>query len=202
MAKTKAKTKAKPASRSKARRPAPKAKPKPESPKVAAKPGRPTAYNETIAERICTRLAEGASLREICDADSSLPGRGTILGWAHDVSHPFAARYRAARELQFWGMVDDLLDIADNGKNDWMQRLDKDGVPTGWQVNGEHIQRSKVRVETRKWIAARMLRAFFGETVDLKHTGPNGGPIEIESVSRLDLARWVAQIFHTAAGEP
>ena len=45
---------------------------------------------------------------------------------------------RLAREVQFLAIADELLEIADDGRNDWMQRTGNDG---GWDLNGEHIQR-------------------------------------------------------------
>lgn len=185
------------------RRAAPKPKPKPAKPQpLAKKVGRPSIYNEEVAEKICAKLAEGRSLREICRADGTLPSRGVIMAWAKDPAHPFAEPYRRARELGFWVLVDDLLDIADDGTNDYVERMGKDGEPAGYALNGEAVARSRLRVDARKWVLSKMLPRFFGEKLDLQHAGPDGGPIEIETVSKLDLARWVAQIFVTAPDGP
>ncbi len=44
------------------------------------KTGRPSRYTEAVASKICTRLAEGESLRRICD-DPKLPAYRTVLDW-------------------------------------------------------------------------------------------------------------------------
>ncbi|WP_074633943.1 hypothetical protein [Nitrosospira multiformis] len=47
------------------------------------------------------------------------------------------------------------LDIADDGSNDWMESHDPEN--RGWQFNGEHVQRSRLRVETRKWFLSKLM---------------------------------------------
>jgi hypothetical protein len=60
------------------------------------------------------------------------------------------------------------LDIADNATNDWMEKQGKDGTEL-YQLNGEHIQRSKLRIETRLKLLAKWNPRKWGEKVDLNH---------------------------------
>ncbi len=62
-------------------------------------------------------------------------------------------------------------------------RLDKDGQAAGWQLNGEHVQRSRLRVDTRKWILSKLAPKRYGDK--LQHTGDGGGPIRV----RPDLSK-------------
>ncbi len=67
-----------------------KKKPAPKKPKK----GRPSLYTESLAARICRRLAEGESLRAIC-ADKVMPDKATVLRWLADegrFSRPVRAR--------------------------------------------------------------------------------------------------------------
>ncbi len=80
-------------------------------------------------------------------------------------------------------LFDEALGIADDGTNDWMERLDKDGQAAGWQLNGEHVQRSRLRVDTRKWAAGKLAPKKYGDK--LQHTGDGGGPIRV----RPDLSK-------------
>ena len=89
--------------------------------------GRPTQYTETIAAEICQRLSEGESLRRIC-RDEHIPAESTVRGWAIDPNHPISAHYTRAREIAYHSMADELLEIADDGSNDWMEREGKDDV--------------------------------------------------------------------------
>ena len=62
-------------------------------------------------------------------------------------------------------MEDELLEIADDATNDWMEKRDRDGEAIGWMVNGEHIQRSRVRIDTRKWIMSKRAPKKYGDRV-------------------------------------
>lgn len=128
------------------------------------KRGRPSRYAQEIGEIICDRLMDGETLRQIC-CDESMPDERTVRRWAANPEHPFSPHYIRAREIGYLRMVDELLEIADDGSNDWMKREGKDTEP-GYVANGEHVQRSRLRVDTRKWVLAKMLPKVFGEKFD------------------------------------
>ncbi len=153
--------------------------------------GRPTIYTEAIGEEICNRLSDGETLRSIC-RDERMPSKTSVLRWATDIKHPLSDQYVRAREIGFLGMADETIDISDNASNDWMERLGKDEQSIGWQLNGDHIQRSKLRVETRKWLLSKCLPKIYGEKTTTELTGKNGGAIEIVTVDKMELARWIA----------
>src|SRR5436305_84253 len=90
---------------------------------AARKQGRPSKYTEEIASTICRRLADGESLRGIC-ADEAMPNKITVLRWLADPAKAdFCAQYARAREAQADALVEECLEIADDGSNDWMERL-------------------------------------------------------------------------------
>lgn len=170
-------------------------------PKPKAKPhGRPTSYSEDIAVEICDRLAKGESLKSIC-VDKHLPSDRTVRTWASDPKHPFSPQYTKAREVGYLRMADELLDISDDGTNDWMERRGKEGEGLAYAINGEAIARSRLRVDTRKWLLSKMLPKVFGDKVVNELQGPNGGPIQIEEINKIDLARRLLHLVATAAAE-
>jgi hypothetical protein len=57
-------------------------------------------------------------------------------------------------------IAEDLLAIADDGTNDYMEYEDKEGNAAGWRFNGEHVQRSRLRVDARKWLLSKLLPKF------------------------------------------
>lgn len=59
-----------------------------------------------------------------------------------------------------------------------MERLGKDGQPVGWMLNGDHVQRSKLRIETRLKLLAKWNPKKWGDKLDLNHAGKDGGPLE------------------------
>jgi len=94
----------------------------------------------------------------------------------------FREQYARAREAQAHHLADELLEIVDDGKNDWMERRSEAekgaGISTGWVLNGEHVQRSRLRVDSRKWFASKVLPKIYGDKVQAELTGANGGPLE------------------------
>ena len=158
--------------------------------------GRPTLYTEEMGKEICARLAEGESLRSICVAEH-LPHESTVRSWAIQPDHPISTQFDHARKLGYMKMAEELLEISDDGTNDWMERKDSEGENVGWQVNGEHVSRSKLRVETRKWILSKALPKIYGDKITAEHTGPDGAPLP-ENTSSRDLARAILDVLREA----
>jgi hypothetical protein len=143
--------------------------------------GRPTTFTAEIAHTICSRVASGESLKAIC-RDEGMPAEATVRGWVLDDREGFSALYARARDLQAESWADEILEISDDGSNDWMAREGKDDAP-GYVVNGEHIQRSKLRADTRRWLLAKLKPKQYGDVSKHEHSGPEGGPIATETVT-------------------
>jgi len=111
-----------------------------------------------------------------------MPSTVTVLAWLSDGKHSqFLSQYTRAREAQADALVEECMEIADDGTNDWMERRSEAekgaGVSTGWTLNGEHVQRSRLRVDTRKWWAARLAPKKYGDKVALSGDAEN--PVEM-----------------------
>ena len=102
-----------------------------------------------------------------------MPDKRTVLRWlaAHE---SFREQYAIARELQVDHFADEILEIADDGTNDWIKRSEgDDGSEAASQLaDHEHISRSKLRVEARKWLMAKMAPRKYGDRLALEHAGP------------------------------
>lgn len=131
----------------------------------------------SIKEGICQRIATGESLRQICDSDE-LPAISTVCVWLSQ-DNAFAEQYARAREAQADALFDDILSIADDGRNDWMERRNADGQVTGWAENGEAIRRSQVRIDARKWMAGKLRPKKYGDKLDLNLSG------NVETTARM-----------------
>lgn len=119
-------------------------------------------YTQATADAICKRLAEGESLRAICRS-IDIP-ESTVRNW--EMSHEqFAAQSARAREIGCHSMADEMLEIADDGTNDWMKRAESKGG--GYEVNGEHIQRSRLRIDTRMRLLGKWLPKVYGDKTDV-----------------------------------
>src|SRR5262245_28450812 len=137
---------------------------------------RTTIYTAELGKEICDRLADGESLRSICSAEG-MPSERSVRTWAADAQHPISPQYARAREAGCLKIAEELLEIADDGTNDWMVR--KRGDDDTEVVNHEHIARSKLRVDTRKWLLSKMLPKVYGDKVVTEHTGKDGEAIEV-----------------------
>lgn len=116
------------------------------------------------------------------------------MKWAVEIKE-FTELYTKAREslLEHW--AEEITEIADDGSNDWMSSVDPDNP--GYRLNGEHINRSRLRVDTRKWLLSKLAARKYGDRVAAEVSGPNGGPIETK-LTDSDLARELAFILTTA----
>lgn len=154
--------------------------------------GRPTDYSQETADIICERLADGESLRTICD-DEAMPARSTVFRWL-SIHQEFSDQYARAKEVQAEVLADELISIADDGRNDWMERKTEEGDHLGWRENGEALRRSALRIDTRKWVAAKLLPKKYGEKIALGGS-KEMDPIQTESKSDRDLAKAIALVL-------
>src|SRR3954469_22528405 len=111
--------------------------------------GRPSIYSDELAAEICDRLAGGESLNAICK-DPHMPSRQAVHEWIADNRAGFGDKYARARAVQADHYADEIIEIADDASNDWTQREHR------LELNAEHVQRSRLRVDSRKWLMARM----------------------------------------------
>ena len=148
-----------------------------------AKPGRPSKFTPDIAEAICQRIAEGESLRSVCRGDD-MPDKSTVLRWLDD-NEEFRDQYARAREAQADHYADEIIEIADDGSNDFMERKRKDGS-LETVVDAENIQRSRLRVDARKWLMARMAPKKYGSRI-VQEGDENDEQIIVQIVKFSDL---------------
>lgn len=133
--------------------------------------GRPSAFSPEIADLICEEIANGRSLRAIC-ADAAMPSKASVFRWLAQ-EEGFRDQYARAREAQADALADEILDIADDGANDTY--TDEEGRE---RTNADVIARSRLRVDARKWIAAKLKPKVYGEKLAAELSGPNGGAIQ------------------------
>jgi hypothetical protein len=118
-----------------------------------------------------------------------MPASSTVFKWL-GLFPSFAEQYARARESQAETLAEDILEIADDARNDWMERRGEEDA--GWVANGEHIQRSRLRIDARKWLMSKMAPKKYGEKLDLNV----GGSLQTMSEEAID-AR-IAQLLRKA----
>ena len=136
-----------------------------------AKPGRPSAFAQEIADEICRRLSQGEPLAQIC-RDEHMPAVRTVSDWKK-ARESFSADFAHAREDGFDQIAAECLDIADETAFDTII------TDTGDKPNTEWISRSKLRIETRLKLLAKWDPKRYGDKVDLNHGGQDGNPVNM-----------------------
>lgn len=134
--------------------------------------GRPTKYTPEIADEICRRMSEGQTLNTIC-SDPRMPSRPTVLRWKNADVDGFLDRFTRAREDLIDHWEDELMDVADDGRNDYVERMSKSGE-TYTAFSKENVERSKLRVDARKWMLSKLRQAKFGDKIEQTHKADEG----------------------------
>lgn len=95
-----------------------------------------------------------------------MPSESAVRAWVLEDRDGFSAQYTRAREIGYHAMADELLEISDDGTNDWMKRTQ--GEDTIDVVNNEAIARSRLRVDTRKWMLSKALPKIYGDKTQVE----------------------------------
>ncbi len=148
------------------------------------KGGRPEIYTQELADKVCQRIAEGYSMRTVCVPDD-MPAISTLFKWIREKPE-FSQQYAKATEERTEAMSEDILDIADDGSNDLMT-IQK-GSQTYEVENREVTNRSRLRVDTRKWLMSKMKPKKYGDKVDVTSDGKaiKGNSIIFKSFDETD----------------
>ena len=109
---------------------------------------------------VCTMLAMGLIPKRIAERPG-MPSERQIYSWAAEIDSPFSREYARARAIGYTRLADEIIEISDDGSNDWMK------AKGGYVVNREATERSKLRVDTRKWLLSKCLPKMFGDKLDV-----------------------------------
>lgn len=151
--------------------------------------GRPSDYSPELAETICARLIEGESLREITEKDENMPHRTTVLRWLI-LHEEFRTQYAIARELQAEGDLDDVVEIADDSSCDlgFKETTDASGKSAKPVFLNDHVNRARLRIDTRLKRAEKMHPKKYGPLVKQEIAGKDGGPITLSIAEQIRAA--------------
>lgn len=128
--------------------------------------GRPTDYTNELAQEICEAISlDTLSLKTLCENNPHWPTSGTIRAWIRE-KEEFSNMYLHAKEHQADLMAEEIIEIADYAKRDTIIKTNKNGDEYE-ALDYEWVARSKLRVDARKWAAARLRPKLYGDRVDI-----------------------------------
>jgi hypothetical protein len=121
------------------------------------KTGRPSDYLPEVASDICALLADGESLRKVCERPE-MPNKATVFRWLAE-HEQFRDQYRVATETRADAIFEEMFDIADEVKED-----------------AAAVSKARLRVDTRKWALSRMNPKKYGEKLsqEIDHKSSDG----------------------------
>lgn len=120
----------------------------------------------TEFEYICHEVENGIAVRKACTAFMSSKKFYSLMEGSEDLRK----RYAHACEVRAENMFEEMLEISDSSNAD--VTISEEGKAL---VDGEAIQRSKLKIDTRKWMLAKMAPKKYGDKIevdgglDLKH---------------------------------
>jgi len=125
-----------------------------------------------VVELICQDLIKTSyGLNYICRHNDDYPTQASVFSWFNQEDmaggdKPLLDMYARAKRLQADYVVDEMHEIADDGKNDYMEKVSKDGEIYE-ALNPEAINRSRLRIDTRKWTASKLNNRKYGDKLEL-----------------------------------
>lgn len=73
-------------------------------------------------------------------------------------------RYARAKQLQADVLADEIIDIADDATNDYMSLQLEEGEIE--KIDHEHVNRSRIRIDARKWKASKLMPKKYGDKIE------------------------------------
>lgn len=137
---------------------------KKKDPKDYLKIGRPPLYNKELGEKICRVVsATTDSIKKICQKNPDFPSYTVIHEWRLDYPE-FADQYANARRNQAELLAQEILEISDDSSQDMIE------TENGIKFNSEFAARARLRVDSRKWIACKLLPKIYGDKIQSETT--------------------------------
>ncbi|WP_131795487.1 hypothetical protein [Fluoribacter gormanii] len=130
---------------------------------IQTKRGRPTRYSAAMGEEICDAIASSSKgTKRLCEDNSHWPCQDTLFTWLKKYPE-FSEQYAQAKIYQIELLVDEILEISDDASQD--QYVNELGVLV---PNPPAINRARLKVDTRKWLASKLVPKVYGNKIDIE----------------------------------
>ena len=123
--------------------------------------GRPSDYSEETAVELCNRIAEGNSLKSVCEA-KDMPDKATVYRWLFKYSE-FRDKYAHACQQRTEAQNELLLELGD------------EAITLSQEVNEKAsnavVSAVKLKADNLKWVMSKQKPKKYGDTLDLTSKG-------------------------------
>lgn len=143
------------------------------------------AYNkeqkENIINRICKHISEEKQSLRNALMLHDMPDKNQFYKWIRD-NEKFREQYARACEERADAIFEEILEIADDNAFD--VTIDDEGQH---RVQGEIVQRSRLKVDARKWMLSKMNPKKYGDKIDVTSGDkPISNTMKVEVVQPKD----------------
>ena len=138
-------------------------------PAVAPKVGKPPVKSPELLETLCDAISIGASAHAACKKIGI--DRRTLYKWLAE-DEEFGHMYARAKEDGVDYLAEEIIEIADYAREDTYTT--DDGTV---KVDNEIVRRSQLRIDARKWYAAKLAPRKYGERVFRPDEDDGNAPI-------------------------
>ncbi len=114
---------------------------------------------EYVWPAIFEAIADGASLKSAVQSVRDAPAYRTVKRHLSERAD-LQAQYRAARQDRADRMAEEILALADEPMPDHLEGKER----------GAWVQQQRMRIDTRKWLAAKYYPRMYGERLDVNTT--------------------------------
>jgi len=128
-----------------------------------------------IINYICKEIEEGRALRNVLK-DEGMPDSNTFYVWI-DADKTKLEQYARATETRADNIFEEILQIADDQEDDVY--VDEDGNE---KTNHNVINRSRLRVDSRKWMVGKMVPKKYGDKLQTENKNEHTGEITITRI--------------------
>ena len=123
--------------------------------------GRPSSYNQKIADLICYRVAtHDCGLPRLCQMYKDMPHEDTVRAWRLENAE-FSSKYARAKMLQADILAEECLTIAD-------------------ESTPQNVNVDRLRIDTRKWLASKLLPKQYGDKLLLEQKTEENDKLKME----------------------
>lgn len=137
----------------------------------------PRPLTDADLERLCDHISKGESLRSWCEAEER--DHSTVLRWLRNEERQKV--YREARRMQADAHIDQLIELSDSP-------VERDG---DGRIDTGAVQQLRVRIDTRKWVAAKFYPALYGDKLEV---GGSLG-VDVSNMKPADIVQKIATLL-------
>lgn len=149
------------------------------------------SYNERHAEQVLEDLRRGLNVTKLCAErkllDPTFPSWRQVFDWlAHNDA--FAQAYARAKVVGCEAVCNELFVIGDDNSGDGKLVISEKTGELVTAIDHEHINRSRLRIDVRKWYLSKIVPKIYGDRLELEHKG------DVNLLARLSEGRQRAAI--------